>query len=143
MDGVTAFVLCKASETLSGSEILLTQRDIREIQNAKSAIAAGIRVLVKNAGISFDDIMKVYLAGGFGSYINIDSALKIGLIPKELEGRIVSVGNAAAQGAIDVLNNKSLLSAAQEISKSINYTELSNSKDFNDYYVDCMTFEEI
>ncbi|AEY67968.1 ASKHA domain-containing protein [Clostridium sp. BNL1100] len=143
VDGVNAFVLCKAHETLSGSEILLTQRDIREIQNAKAAIAAGIRVLVKNAGIVFEDIKQVYLAGGFGSYINIDSALKIGLIPRELEGRIVSVGNAAAQGAIDVLNNKSLLSSAQEISKSINYTELSNSKDFNDYYVDCMTFEEI
>ncbi len=143
VDGVNSFVLCKAHETLSGCEILLTQRDIREIQNAKAAIAAGIRVLIKNAGIGFEDIKKVYLAGGFGSYINIDSALKIGLIPRELEGRIVSVGNAAAQGAIDVLNNKSLLTAAQEISKSINYTELSNSKDFNDYYVDCMTFEEI
>ncbi len=143
VDGVNSFVLCKAHETLSGSEILLTQRDIREIQNAKAAIAAGIRVLVKNAGIGFEDIKKVYLAGGFGSYINIESALKIGLIPRELEGRIVSVGNAAAQGAIDILSNKSLLTAAQEISKSINYTELSNSKDFNDYYVDCMTFEEI
>ncbi|EPR12570.1 ASKHA domain-containing protein [Ruminiclostridium papyrosolvens] len=143
VDGVNGFLLCKARETLSGNEILLTQRDIREIQNAKAAIAAGIRVLVKNAGIGFEDIQKVYLAGGFGSYINIDSALKIGLIPGELEGRIVSVGNAAAQGAIDILNNKSLLSAAQEISKSINYTELSNSKDFNDYYVDCMTFEDI
>lgn len=141
-DGVNAFILCKADETLSGSEVLLTQRDIREIQNAKAAIAAGIRVLVKNAGIWFEDIKNVYLAGGFGSYINIDSALKIGLIPVELEGRIISVGNAAAQGAINVLTSKALLPVAQEISKSIIYIELSNSKDFNDYYIDCMTFEQ-
>ncbi len=142
MDGVNAFVLCNADETLSGNQIILTQRDIREIQNAKAAIAAGIRVLVKNAGIGFEDIKNVYLAGGFGSYININSALKIGLIPMELEGRIISIGNAAAQGAIDVLTSKSLLPLAQEISKYINYIELSGSKDFNDYYVDCMTFEQ-
>ena len=142
VDGVNAFVLCNADETLSGNQIILTQRDIREIQNAKAAIAAGIRVLVKNAGIGFEDIKNVYLAGGFGSYININSALKIGLIPVELEGRIISIGNAAAQGAIDVLTSKSLLPLAQQISKYINYIELSNSKDFNDYYVDCMTFEQ-
>ena len=142
VDGVNAFVLCKDHETLSGNQIILTQRDIREIQNAKAAIAAGIRVLVKKAGIGFEDITKVYLAGGFGSYININSALKIGLIPGELEGRIIAIGNAAAQGAIDVLTSKSLLPVAQEISKSINYIELSGSKDFNDFYVDCMTFEQ-
>ena len=142
VDGVNSFVLCNATETLSGTQIILTQRDIREIQNAKAAIAAGIRVLVKSAGIRFEDIENVYLAGGFGSYINIKSALKIGLIPGELEGRIISIGNAAAQGAIDVLTSKSLLPVAQEISKFINYIVLSNSKDFNDYYVDCMTFEQ-
>ena len=142
MDGVNAFVLCKDHETLSGNQIILTQRDIREIQNAKAAIVAGIRVLVKNAGIGFEDITKVYLAGGFVSYININSALKIGIIPGELEGRIIAIGNAAAQGAIDVLTSKSLLPVAQEISKSINYIELSGSKDFNDFYVDCMTFEQ-
>ncbi|HEX2925518.1 MAG TPA: ASKHA domain-containing protein [Ruminiclostridium sp.] len=141
IDKSTAFILCKADETLSSSEIVLTQRDIREIQNAKAAIAAGIRVLLKESGIRFEDIGRVYLAGGFGSCINVSSALKIGLIPKELEGRIESVGNAAAQGAIDVLMDKAHLETARKLRKSIKYVELSGSKDFNDYYMDCMLFE--
>jgi uncharacterized 2Fe-2S/4Fe-4S cluster protein (DUF4445 family) len=141
INGANAFVLCKASETLTGNEIVLTQKDIREIQNAKAAIAVGINVLVKNSGISMSDIKHVYLAGGFGSYINIRSALRIGLIPRELEGKIESVGNAAGQGAIDALINKNALEEAGKLGKTIKYIELSGCKDFNDLYMECMMFE--
>lgn len=122
-------------------DIAITQKDIRELQNAKAAIAAGINVLVKQWGINFSDIKNVYLAGGFGTYINIDSALKIGLIPSELRGRIHAVGNAAGQGAIEGLLSQECLSQANSISKKIKYVELSSSKDFNDFYIDCMMFE--
>ena len=122
-------------------DIAITQKDIRELQNAKAAIAAGINVLVKQSGISFSDIKNVYLAGGFGSYINIDSALKIGLIPSELREKIQSVGNAAGQGAVEGLLSLESLSETYNISKKINYIELSSSRDFNDLYIDCMMFE--
>lgn len=122
-------------------DIAITQKDVRELQNAKGAIAAGINVLVKQLGIGFSDIKNVYLAGGFGTYINIDSALKIGLIPSELRGKIQSVGNAAGQGAIEGLLSLKCLSDAEIIRKKIKYIELSSSKDFNDYYIDCMMFE--
>ncbi len=134
--------LDKMSALAINDDIAITQKDIRELQNAKAAIAAGINVLVKEAGISFSDIKNVYLAGGFGTYINIDSALKIGLIPAQLRGRIQAVGNAAGQGAIEALISKDSLSEANNISKKIKYVELSGSKDFNDYYIDCMMFEE-
>lgn len=122
-------------------DIAITQKDIRELQNAKGAIAAGINVLVKESGISFSDIKNVYLAGGFGTYINVDSALKIGLIPLELRGKIQSVGNAAGQGAIEGLLSLKCLSDTEIIGKKIKYIELSSSKDFNDYYMNCMMFE--
>lgn len=122
-------------------DIAITQKDIRELQNAKGAIAAGINVLVKQSGIDFSDIKNVYLAGGFGTFINVDSALKIGLIPACLRGKIQSVGNAAGQGAIEGLLSLKCLSDAQLISKKIKYIELSSSKDFNDYYMECMMFE--
>jgi len=132
-DKMNAFVI--------NGDIAITQKDIRELQNAKAAIAAGINVLVKQSGISFDDIKNVYLAGGFGTYININSALQIGLIPSELKGKIQSVGNAAGQGAIEGLLSVDCLTQANIISKKIKYIELSSSKDFNDYYIECMMFE--
>lgn len=141
VDGINAFVLYNSSETATGREIAITQKDIREIQNAKAAIAAGIHVLVKQAGISFDDIENVYLAGGFGSYIDIENALGIGLIPMKLKGKIVTVGNAAGQGAIEALINSGCMALAKEIGKKMKYIELSSSKDFNDLYIDCMMFE--
>ncbi len=133
INGMNAFVI--------DGDIAITQKDVRELQNAKAAIAAGINVLVRQAGISFDDIKNVYLAGGFGTYINIDNALKIGLIPEQLKGKIQSVGNAAGQGAIESLISLDSLSQAVMISKKIKYIELSSSKDFNDFFIDCMMFE--
>ncbi len=133
INNMNAFVIC--------GDIAITQKDIRELQNAKAAIAAGINVLIKQAGISFSDINNVYLAGGFGTYINIESALKIGLIPIELRGKIESVGNAAGQGAVEGLISQDSINQTYEISKKIKYIELSSSKDFNDLYIDCMMFE--
>ncbi len=122
-------------------DIYITQKDIRELQNAKAAIAAGIEVLIEQAGISYDNIENVYLAGGFGSYINKDSAVKIGLIPSQLKNKIKSVGNAAGQGAQYALLSDDYLQQSVDISRSIEYIELSASKSFNDYYIDCMMFE--
>ena len=142
IDGMSAFLLVKSDECAANTDIAITQKDIRELQNAKAAIAAGIKILVKNAGINMEDIDKVYLAGGFGSYINIDSALKIGLLPKVLNGRIESIGNAAGSGAVEGLLSIKMLKKADEIRESIKYVELSACAGFMDEYVECMMFEE-
>lgn len=142
MDGIAAFTVAEASETANGNSVFITQKDVRELQNAKAAIAAGIRVLVKRSGICFRDIEKVYLAGGFGTYIDIESALNIELIPRELSGRIESIGNAAGIGAIKVLASGHALKEAEKIKKKIRYIELSACKEFNDFFVDSMMFSE-
>lgn len=141
IDGLSAFLLLKSDECDAGNDIAVTQRDIRELQNAKAAIAAGIKTLIKHAGIKIEDIEKVYLAGGFGSYINIDSALNIGLLPHKLKGRIESIGNAAGGGAVEGLLSTKILKKAEKLKNTIKYIELSADKDFVDEYINCMTFD--
>ncbi len=140
INGQSAFLLAKQEECAAGTDIAITQRDVRELQNAKAAIAAGIRILSKESGISLEDVKNVYLAGGFGSYIDIGNALKIGLLPKELEGRIEAVGNAAGIGAVECLLSWKMLKEADTVKSRIKYIELSSSKDFMDLYVDSMEF---
>lgn len=121
--------------------IFITQKDVRELQNAKAAIAAGIKILIKKAGIKPEEIKNIYLAGGFGNYINRDNAFAIGLIPKELNReRVVSVGNAAGAGAVMGLLSGDALAEADLIKERIHYIELSSSKEFVDEYVDAMFF---
>ena len=135
-----AFLLVPAAESGHGEEIIITQKDIREVQNAKAAIAAGIRVLIREAGYTAEQIHAAYLAGGFGSYMRIESALKIGLLPSELSGRIQAVGNAAGAGAICSLLSGDELLEADKIAKSIRYLELSSRPDFVSEYTDNMFF---
>lgn len=138
--GVKAFSLVSDSGGRADGGIAVTQRDVRELQNAKAAIAAGIRTLIKRAGIAVKDVRKVYLAGGFGSRINIGSALKIGLLPEELGGRIESIGNAAGSGAAECLLSAEMLEAVNGIKRRMKYIELSASAEFTTEYVECMLF---
>ncbi|MCX7923378.1 MAG: ASKHA domain-containing protein [Clostridia bacterium] len=141
LDGKNSFLIEKSEQCNADTDIAITQKDVRELQNAKAAIAAGIAVLIKQAGIDIEDIENVYLAGGFGSYINIESALKIGLIPDGLRGKIKSVGNAAGAGAIEALLSSKALEKAEEIRNSIKYIELSALDEFNELYIECMQFD--
>lgn len=82
--------------TIAGVHI--TQEHVRNLQTAKAAIAAGIEILVKEYGIALEDIGQVYLAGGFGYFLEEESAIRIGLLPKALEGKVQAVGNSALAG---------------------------------------------
>jgi uncharacterized 2Fe-2S/4Fe-4S cluster protein (DUF4445 family) len=135
-----AFVLLNGNETASGDPIFITQKDVREVQNAKAAIAAGINILTVKTAININDIKHVYLAGGFGSFLRINSALRIGLIPKELSGKISAVGNAAGAGAIRAMLSKEEYITGCETAKRIQYIELSSEPLFVDSYTDNMFF---
>jgi uncharacterized 2Fe-2S/4Fe-4S cluster protein (DUF4445 family) len=137
LDGMKAIRLASRN---NDEDLVITQKDIRELQNAKAAIAAGVSTLIKRAGASLGDIRKVYLAGGFGNYINVDSAVRIGLIPAVLRDKVESIGNAAGEGAIAGLLSREMISQAVEISNSIEYIELSSSAEFVDEYINNMTF---
>ncbi len=140
LDNQVAYTVVPAENTDHGDSILLTQKDIREVQNAKASIAAGITTLIKNSGKSIEDIETVYLAGGFGSYIDKHHAVHIGLIPKELENKIEVIGNAAGSGAIMALLSRDRFKECNELSERTEYIELSSSPEFMDDYVNSMMF---
>ncbi len=123
-------------------KVIITQADIRKLQLAKAAIAAGVQVLLKEAGLKEGDIAKLLLAGGFGSYLNPASAARIGLIPKSLLERTWAVGNAAGEGAVSAALSARARRDAEDLKKKTKYIELSTHKDFTDYYVEAMSFEE-
>ncbi|MBR5516122.1 MAG: DUF4445 domain-containing protein [Clostridia bacterium] len=123
-----------------GEKVFISQKDIRNLQSAKAAIAAGIRTLCYEMNCKVSDIEKVIIAGGFGTHINTDSALQIGLIPYEFKGKTESLGNLAGLGAVLLClnNDKERLNT---LLKNVEYTELSGNKKFNEYYIEEMMFE--
>ena len=122
-------------------QVCVTQEDIRNLQLAKAAIAAGIEVLLKEKAFSYEDITGVLLAGGFGSFLNKESAAAIGLIPKELLSVTETVGNAAGEGAILAAVSRKARVHLTEIQKKMQYLELSMHPDFSDMYMNCINFE--
>ncbi len=121
--------------------VTLTDRDIRAVQLAKSAISAGIRTLINEAKTKTDDITALFIAGGFGNYLNKASAGRIGLLPNELVEKTENIGNAALIGAEMLLLNKDLRSCAEELSKKAVTVELSTSKYFSDCFISGMLFD--
>jgi len=116
-------------------EIYITQRDIRQIQLAKAAIAAGINIMIYKKGLEIKNIDKVYLAGGFGNYITPENAVKIGLIPAELREKIVQTGNSAGSGAIMTLLSDDYLEIAEKIKNMTEYIELSFEPSFQEQFI--------
>ncbi|MFA6506290.1 MAG: ASKHA domain-containing protein [Treponemataceae bacterium] len=117
-----------------------TQADVRQIQLAKAAVAGGIAVMLRELGVSYDDVDAVFLAGGFGSYLKPDSAAVIGLLPAELLSKVETVGNAAGHGAVRLLLFKDELERASRFAREIRYVELSSSSYFSERYVEEMFF---
>ena len=127
--------------SISGDgRVYVNQKDVREIQLAKSAIYSGMKLLLDRRGLTFSDIDALYLAGGFGNYISIRSALRIGLLPSELEGRIFPVGNSAGIGALLYLKSKQFAGWTGETALRTNYIELSNDDNFTVEFAMNMNF---
>jgi uncharacterized 2Fe-2S/4Fe-4S cluster protein (DUF4445 family) len=124
------FIIVPASESGTGEAITFTQTDVREVQLAKSAIYSGVKLLLKQSGLTFDQVDTLFLAGGFGNYINIDSAMRIGLIPPPLKERIISLGNTSGTGALAALKSTRFDDVMKMvISKSV-LVELAGDDDF-------------
>ena len=134
------FLLVKGKETEKGKPIYLTQKDIREVQLAKAAIYAGIKILLKEVNISLEDIQEIFLAGAFGNFIDKKSAVRIGLLPNLPLNKIESVGNAAGRGAEISLCSKKMREVGEEISKKVKYVELSSRSDFQEEFIKAISF---
>lgn len=141
--GNREFVLAWGHETGNGQIISLSQRDIRELQFAKAAIASGIDVVMAELGVTQDDLEEIYLAGSFGNYINPQSARIIGLVPPVPVGRIKAVGNASGEGAKMALLSFRERQIARSLPQIVEYHELSVREDFNDSFVSILQFPEL
>jgi uncharacterized 2Fe-2S/4Fe-4S cluster protein (DUF4445 family) len=141
-DEAAAFMLVSAEDSALDEPILLTQRDVRELQLAKGAVRAGIEILLKRADMDAEDIERVLLAGGFGNFIRRRSALRIGLLPPIEHERIRFVGNAAIVGAKMALACVDYRQQAEEISTRIDYVELGALPDFQAWFAEAMMFPE-
>ena len=133
-----AFTLATAEE--AEHPILLTQKDVREVQLAKGAIAAGAQVLLKEYGATLNDLDEVLLAGAFGNYIRPERARAVGLLPDVPLEKVRFVGNAAGTGSRMLLLSDSLRRRAEEISLGVEHVELSGRPDFQMLFADCMMF---
>lgn len=123
-----------------GSSITFTQKDIRELQLAKAAVRAGVEILLLRYGITWRQVDKVYLAGGFGYKINQDKAIRIGLLPEEFRGRIEAVGNSSLGGAVKYLNDKQASETFKQLKAAAKEINLPMENDFNNLYVKYMDF---
>ena len=120
--------------------VYITQEDIRKLQLAKGAIAAGIEVLFKEYGCKPCDLDILTFAGGFGNYIDKASAAAIGLFPPELLDRAKEVGNAAGNGAVSAALSQEAWESTLDISGKMRYIELASYPHFNEMYVEHMNF---
>jgi uncharacterized 2Fe-2S/4Fe-4S cluster protein (DUF4445 family) len=123
-----------------GQPLYFTPGDVREVQLAKAAVAAGIDVLLEDYGIRAGDVDQVFLAGGFGSYIDTAGAAGIGLLPAELLDRVQPAGNTAGAGAAEVLLSTQAFEKLQALTEGVQYIELSANLRFQQLFVDRMFF---
>ena len=122
--------------------IYLSQRDVRELQFAKAAIATGWDILLEEAGLAPGDIQQVLLAGSFGSYLSPANAIRLGLVPRLPVLRVVSAGNVAGEGAKMALLSVRERAAALALLQEVRYVEPSDRADFNDAFVDQLSFPQ-
>jgi len=124
----------------AANSVYLSQRDIRELQFAKAAIATGWQILLAEAGLTASDVQQVLLAGSFGSYLSPASAIRLGLVPPLPVLRVVSAGNVAGEGAKMALLSLRERAAGLALLEEVRYVELSDRADFNDQFVGQLAF---
>jgi len=128
--GATEFVLVPAGEREALRDVVITRKDVNEIQLAKGAIRAGVDVLLEEAGLEEGQIERVVIAGAFGTYLDVGSALAVGMFPPLPRERFVQVGNAAGMGAKMVLVSRRCRARTEEIARRVEYIELTTHARF-------------
>jgi uncharacterized 2Fe-2S/4Fe-4S cluster protein (DUF4445 family) len=137
-EGRQAFLLVPAKETGNGQDLLVTRNDVNEIQLAKGAIRAGVDVLLLEGGLTYQDIDAFIVAGAFGTYLDLQSAIKLGMFPPLPLNRFQQVGNAAGTGARQMLVSAAHRRMAESIIERTRYIELTAHPSFTDIYMEAM-----
>ena len=139
-DGNRSFVFCGGEQ--AEREIYLTQQDIRNVQLAKGAIQAGVQSLLEEAGVSLGEVDELVIAGALGSCLHPKNAVSIGLLPKVEPDRFQAVGNAAEDGAVEMLLDGEFAGKMEKLAGQIRHVELANSEEFRRLMLGGMDFRE-
>ena len=138
--GKPEYVLAWKDETALETDITITQADVRAVQLAKGALYAGAKLLMRKMGV--EKVDKVILAGAFGSYINKESALTLGMFPECALDNIYAVGNAAGDGAVMALINTGKREEAEREARKLTYMEIAMEPDFQEEFLAAMDIPE-
>lgn len=140
INGKAEFLLVPSADTGHGRDIVVTRKDVNEIQLAKGAIRAGLEILLKEGGISAEEVDDFIIAGAFGTHLDLKSALRVGMFPGLPMDRFHQVGNAAGVGARQMLLSQRLRDEAERLTQGVEYIELTTYPEFTPTFVDNMYF---
>jgi len=136
--GVPEYVVCRAGEGGADHDIALTESDISSLIRAKAAIYAGFEVLCHSVGVDLADVEEILIGGAFGQYINIEKAIRVGLLPDQPVERFKFLGNTSAQGAYAALLCVSIRHDVLDVAAKMTYLELSADNSFMDEYTSAL-----
>jgi uncharacterized 2Fe-2S/4Fe-4S cluster protein (DUF4445 family) len=139
-EGRPAFQLVPPEASAHQRGIMVTRKDVNEIQLAKGAIRSGIDIMLAEAGIDAQEVDRWIVAGAFGTYLDLESAMLIGMLPKADVRRFRQVGNAAGMGAKQMLLSRQMRRIASEIVRQVHYVELTTYPGFTDIFLERMYF---
>ncbi len=134
------FVLVGAAES-GGAEVIFDRKDVTEIQLAKGAMRAGVEILLKKAGITAQQLDKVVIAGAFGTYLDVQSGMDVGMFPRLPRDHFLQVGNAAGTGARMALLSKQVRQQAIQVAQRVSYVELSSEPSFSGTFARSLLIE--
>ncbi|HEY6000866.1 MAG TPA: ASKHA domain-containing protein [bacterium] len=138
VDGIAEYLLVPGEQSGTGADIAITEADLDNLIRTKGAIYAGIMTLLGQMEMPVEAIEQVYIAGGFGRYLELDQAITIGLLPEFPEEKVKYVGNGSLLGAHLVLLSRAARETAGEIARGMTYLELSTNPGFMDNYVSAL-----
>jgi uncharacterized 2Fe-2S/4Fe-4S cluster protein (DUF4445 family) len=134
------FVVVFKEESATAEDIVVTEADIENLKRSKGAIFAATSILVRHLGLEFAQISKIFIAGGFGTFLDMEKAISIGLLPDLERSKFVFIGNSSLAGSKDILLSEQARHAAEKIARSMTYFELSVDPGYMDEYGQALFF---
>jgi len=139
-DGEYEYLVVPKAKASCGSDIAIRESDIENIKRSKGAIYSAASILVKKFGLKFEDLDKIFIAGGFGTFLDIKGAISIGLLPDLKRDKFQFVGNSSLIGAREILLSYDTMKEAEEIARKMTYIELSRDPAYMDEYTASLFF---
>jgi uncharacterized 2Fe-2S/4Fe-4S cluster protein (DUF4445 family) len=139
-DAGKEFVVCFKEETQIAADIVINEADIENLKRSKGALYSATAILVKHLGLEFSAISKIFIAGGFGTYLDIEKAIKIGLLPDLERSKFVFIGNSSLAGSREILLSSQAMAMADKLARKITYFELSVDPGYMEEYSQALFF---